>query len=78
MVTFLQTIDCSLSSFWCLPPLWLKLVQGLAVVFLMGGTGACPLLGGADSYPSVGGALSLDEIRGGCLPGEGGLKQPLY
>ena len=33
---------------------------GLAVGFLMGGTGACPL---------VGGALSLGEIRGGSVPG---------
>ena len=32
--------------------LWLKLVWGLAVGFLMGGTDACPL---------VGGALFLDE-----------------
>ena len=33
---------------------------GLAVGFLMGGTGACPL---------VGGALSLGEIGGGRVPG---------
>ena len=26
--------------------------EGLAIVFLMGGTGACPLVGGADSYLS--------------------------
>ena len=38
---------------------------GLAVGFLMGGTGVCPLVGGADSYSSGGWALSLGEIRGG-------------
>ena len=51
--------------------LWLKLVQGLALDFLMGGTGACPLVGGAGSYPSGGWKFVLSEIRGivclGCL-----------
>ena len=50
----------SFTSVVCPHPLWLKLVQGLAVGFLMGGTGACPL---------VGGALSLGVIRGGFVPG---------
>ena len=36
------------------PLLWLKLVRGLAVGFLMGGAGACPLADGAESYPSDG------------------------
>ena len=52
MVIFLQIIECSLSYILCLPPLWLRLVRGLAVGFLMGGFDAYPLVGGADSYPS--------------------------
>ena len=52
-------------------PLRLKLVQGFAVGFLMGGADACPLVGRADSYtPLVCVALSLVEIRGGFVPGE--------
>ena len=54
MVIFLQTTELCLSYFWCLPALWLKLVQGLAVGFLVGETSACLLVGEADSYPSGG------------------------
>ena len=46
-------IVASLTSDVC-PPLSLKLVWGLAIGFLMGGTGSCPLVGGTDSYPSGG------------------------
>ena len=34
--------------------MWLNLVWGLAVGFLMGGSGACLLVSGANSYPSGG------------------------
>ena len=39
--------------------MWLKLVGGHAVVFLMGGTDACPLVGGGDSYPFGAAGLCL-------------------
>ena len=50
-------------------PLWLKLVQGFAVDFLLGRTDACPLVGGDDSNPSGGWGLVSDGIRGSCGPG---------
>ena len=51
------------------PSLWLKLVQGFAAGFLMGGTGACQLVGVADSYPSGGCGFVFHVIRGSCMPG---------
>ena len=54
-----------------MPPLCLKLVWGLDVGFLMGGTGACSLVGRLTPLPLVGGALSLGEIRGGSVAGGG-------
>ena len=45
------------------------LAPGLAVGFLMGGTGACPLVGGANFYPFGGWGLDSCEIRGGYVPG---------
>lgn len=74
---FCRQYGCS-RHFWCLLPLWLNLVQGLAAGFLMGGTGACPLVAGADSYPSAGWALSLGEIRGSCVHGGEGCLESLF
>ena len=54
MVTFLQITELQPLLLLASSPLWLKLVWGLAVAFLMGGTDACPLVGGADSNPSGG------------------------
>ena len=55
MLSILQKIRvvASLTSGICLP-LWLNLVWGLAVGFLMGEVDAGPLVNGAYSNPSVG------------------------
>ena len=46
----------------------MKLIQGLALGLLMGGTGACSLVGRAESFPLLIGALSLGMIGGRCVP----------
>ena len=71
---FWQTIELlPLFLLMSAPPphaLWLKLEPGVAVGFLMGGTGACPLVSGTDSYPSGGwGFVSGWDERGLCAQG---------
>ena len=52
-----------------MPPMWLKWVWGLAVGFLMGGTGACPWYVGLIPMLLLVEALTLGEIKGSFLPG---------
>ena len=51
----------------------MRLIWGLAVGLLMGGTGACTWAGGADSYASAGLCLWVRLEAAVCLGGEGSL-----
>ena len=59
-------VVASLASGVC--PLGVKLIEGLAAGFLMGGIGACLLVVELSLVPLVGGALSLGVISRSCVP----------